>query len=288
MKKIENIVIAVLAVAVVGLAYLNFGSVGKVLSADVAAKNAISFINSNLLEPGMEAELVGDVEKERGLYKIKLKIGDQEISSYVTEDGTMLFPQEGIDLTDSAEGDTQSSPENSPQVSAPTYDENSHIRGELDAPVTIVEFSDFQCSFCARFHDTMKQVVENYPTQVKWVYRHFPLDSRHPMARGAAEASECASDQDKFWEYTDGLYAGQSEINSGFLLKLAVQLKLDTEEFDECLSSGKYADIVEADYQDGIASGVTGTPGSFINGELLGGAVPFETLKSKIDGILGE
>jgi len=284
LNKKENIIIVVLAVAVIALAYMQFGtSTPSSLSATEASKTAISFINEYMLEPGIEAELVGEAVAERGLYKFAINLEGQEISSYITQDGTMLFPQGGVDLTevDASEG----TPAGSPEAQKPTYDENSHIRGEASAPVTIIEFSDFQCSFCVRFHDTMKQVVEEYPTQVKWVYRHFPLD---PYARVVAEASECAAEQGKFWEYADGLYVNQSKIAPSFLGELATELGLDGAQFNECVDGGKYADKVEADYQEGIAAGVTGTPGSFINGEPLGGAASFESVKSAIEGIIGE
>ena len=90
---------------------------------------------------------------------------------------------------------------------------DDHIRGSINAPVTIIEFSDFQCPYCGSFHETMQQVMASYPKDVRWVYRHFPLDGLHPYARQAAEASECAGDQDKFWEYTDGMFSNQSNIN---------------------------------------------------------------------------
>ncbi len=163
---------------------------------------------------------------------------------------------------------------------------NDRIRGNLDAPITIVEFSDFQCSYCGRFHQTMQQVVDSYPDQVRWVYKHFPLDSIHPYAREAAEASECAGDQGKFWEFADALYLEQSEINSSFIKETAQKLGLDTAAFDQCLDSDKYSAKVEADYQEGIKAGVRGTPGNFINGQPLPGAVPYEQIKSSIDALL--
>lgn len=287
LKKKENIIIVVLAVAVIALAYMQFGtSTPSSLSAEDASKTALSFINEYMLEPGTEAELVGTAVSDKGLYKFFINLEGEEISSYITKDGTMLFPQGGIDLTEvnASEG----TPYDSLEVQAITYDENSNIIGEFTAPITIVEFSDFQCSFCAKFHNIMKEVMDAYPTQVKVVYKHFPLDSIHPYARVAAEASECAAEQGKFWEYADGLYANQSKINLIFLGELATDISLDADQFNECVDGGKYVDKVEADYQEGITAGVTGTPGSFINGESLGGAASFESVKSAIEGIIGE
>ncbi|MFC1599070.1 DsbA family protein [Patescibacteria group bacterium] len=162
---------------------------------------------------------------------------------------------------------------------------DDHIRGNVDAPITIVEYSDFQCPYCSKFHSTMKQVVEAYPNEVRWVYRHFPLDSIHPIARKAAEASECASDQDKFWEYNDLVYENQQGLSLADLSDFASQLSLNTSQFEECLSSDKYKNRVEAQLQDGLTKGVRGTPGTFINGQKLPGAVPYETIEEIISSL---
>jgi protein-disulfide isomerase len=163
--------------------------------------------------------------------------------------------------------------------------DSDHIRGNKDAKITLVEFSDFQCPFCARFHNTMKQVMEKYPNDVRWVYKHFPLDSLHPYARKAAEAAECAGEQGKFWEYADKLFENQRNINTTYFSTAAKELGLNTTQFESCLSSGKYASKVNNDYSQGRQAGVTGTPGSVMNGELIKGAVPFETIKAKIDSL---
>lgn len=163
---------------------------------------------------------------------------------------------------------------------------NDHIRGDKNAAVTIIEFSDLQCPYCSRFHATMKQVMENYGSKVKWVFKHFPLESTHPYARKAAEATECAGEQGKFWEYTDMVYENQASLSDEFLSELADQLKLNGDKFKICLSSGKYAGKVTADLKMGTDAGVRGTPASFINGELVSGALPFENIKTKIDSLL--
>ncbi len=284
----KDIIIGVLALLVVGLAYMQFGDTLKptVSSAEIA-NTALAYINNQLLPPGVEAEMKGDVAEENGLYKFEVSLNGQEFFSYVTKDGKLFFP-EGIDLTAEAGvtdqlADDQQAETSIVDVSASAEDRS---RGNLDAQVTIIEFSDLQCSYCARFHGTMKQVMENYPTQVRWVYKHFPLDSIHPYARKAAEASECSGDQGKFWEYTDSLYENQSKISPDYLVELAQEIGLETTQFEECLDSGKYADKVDADYQEGRGLGVSGTPGSFINGQVLGGAVPYESLASMIDELL--
>jgi len=161
-------------------------------------------------------------------------------------------------------------------------------RGDKDAPVTILEFSDYQCPYCGRHHETMKKIMETYPGKVKWEYKHFPLDSMHPYARIAAEGAECAGDQDKFWEYTDLLYANQKSINSEFIPKLAVQLDLNMDDFTSCISSGKYKEKIASDTKEGQAKGVRGTPGNFVNGVELRGAVPFDQMKAAIEKALNK
>ncbi len=172
-----------------------------------------------------------------------------------------------------------------PSVSVSSDD---HIRGDKDAPVTIVEFSDFQCPFCKRFHPTVKQVLGEYSKEVRWVYKHFPLDSIHPQARPAAEASECAAEQDKFWEFTDGLFENQSRLGGSLYKELAQDIGLNVNKFESCLSSGKYKDKVEADLQEGIKLGVNGTPGGFVNGEQIAGAVSYGTLKTMVEQALSD
>lgn len=157
-----------------------------------------------------------------------------------------------------------------------------HIRGNKNAKITIVEFTDIQCPFCSRFHDTMKQVMAKYPNDVRWVLKHFPLESIHPYAKKAAMATECANEQNKFWEYTDKLYANQDSLNEQYLSKAAGELKLDIKKFDACLKSDKYANKVSGDLQQGQTYGVRGTPGSFINGKTIPGAVPFEQIEAMI------
>ncbi|PJA94146.1 MAG: disulfide bond formation protein DsbA, partial [Candidatus Komeilibacteria bacterium CG_4_9_14_3_um_filter_37_5] len=157
-----------------------------------------------------------------------------------------------------------------------------------NAKVVMVEFSDYECPFCARHHETMLQIMNQYKDQVAWVFRHFPLDSIHPQARPAALAAECANEQDKFWEYSDAIYKDQDKLSGGisFLQQVAKQLKLNESKFNDCLSSAKYQSKVDADYQEGIANGVSGTPGTFIAGQLIKGAVPFESFKQIIDQAL--
>ena len=189
-------------------------------------------------------------------------------------------PEETDDL------DPQPKPTGSGGAVQLVANEEDHIRGNSEASVTIIEFSDFQCPFCARFHPTVKQILNDYPDQVRWVYKHFPLDSIHPEARPSAEASECAAEQGKFWEFADGLFENQSRLGSNLYKEIASDIGLDVSQFESCVSSRKYKDHVEADLQEGIKSGITGTPGSFINGEKISGAVPYDSLKASVERAL--
>lgn len=153
------------------------------------------------------------------------------------------------------------------------------VLGSPDAKLTIVEFGDFQCPFCQRFFQTTEQqVIENYikTGKAKLIYRDFPLSSIHAEAQKSAEASECADEQGKFWAYHDLLYNRQDKLSLNNYKKWATELSLDTNKFNNCLDSGKYATEVGKDLQSGQSFGVTGTPATFVNGRLVTGAIPYE------------
>jgi len=172
-----------------------------------------------------------------------------------------------------------------------TLSGNEHIRGNKDASVKIIEFSDYQCPYCQKHHGTMQQVMDEYDGQVAWIYKHFPLDSIHPNARPAAEASECVWEQkgdEGFWEFTDAVFTNQSQIDPSFYEEWAQEQGLDMEQFDDCVSSRKYRDKVEADYQEGLKAGVKGTPANFINGISVSGAVPYSSMQQIINQELNQ
>jgi protein-disulfide isomerase len=170
-----------------------------------------------------------------------------------------------------------------PMVTVAT--DGAPVRGNANAPVTIVEFSDFQCPFCARAEGEIVKVRDTYKDQVKIVYKDYPLPI-HPNAPKAAEASRCAREQDKYWEYHDVLFANHSALEVPNLKKFAADLKLDTAKFDTCLDSGKYADEIAKDMAEGSRVGVSGTPAFFINGRLISGAQPFSAFQEAIDDAL--
>jgi protein-disulfide isomerase len=156
-------------------------------------------------------------------------------------------------------------------------------RGPASAPVTIVEFSDFHCPYCRSVQPTLNQLLAKYPTQVRLAYKHFPLDDRHPQARKVAEASWCAQRQNKFWEFHDTVYANPPEGNDATISGLATKAGLDLKTFAECMASGKPAAVVQAQIDEGGHYGVDGTPGFFVNGRLLSGAVPLSTFTQIVE-----
>jgi protein-disulfide isomerase len=153
------------------------------------------------------------------------------------------------------------------------YD-RARLRGSPQAPVMIVEFSDFQCPFCRQVEPTLENLLAKYGGRVSLAYRDFPLREIHGQAQLAAEASRCAGEQGKFWEYHDLLFANPDKLNGDGLVEHARSLKLDEKQFDSCLSSGRYRGKIEEDLQEGASAGVNGTPGFFINGSFLSGAEP--------------
>jgi protein-disulfide isomerase len=156
------------------------------------------------------------------------------------------------------------------------------IRGNPDAPVTVIEFSDFQCPYCARSRPTVNHVREVYADKVRWAFRHFPLGF-HTQAPKAGEAAVCAGDQGKFWAMHDHLFANPGKLSVPDLKASAADLGLDTAAFDQCLDSGRHADRIASDSEAGARYGVSGTPAFFINGRPLIGAQPFEAFAQVID-----
>jgi protein-disulfide isomerase len=156
-------------------------------------------------------------------------------------------------------------------------------KGPEDAPVTLVEFSDFQCPFCLRVAPTLDRIVADYGDEVRLVYRQLPLTSIHPHAQKAAEASLCAADQGKFWEMHDAMFGAQNQLDVASLKQTAAGLGMDAGAFDQCLDSGAKAGEVAADVQVAQQLGLSGTPAIFINGRYLNGAQPYDVISSVID-----
>lgn len=183
----------------------------------------------------------------------------------------------------------------------PVSKDRDHIRGNPSAPITLVEYSDFECPFCKRFHLTAKQLVDESKGQVRWVYRHFPLDALHPVkARKEAAASECAAElggNDAFWKFADRFYEltpsnNRTDIDR-VLPQIAREIGLDAKKFESCLASGRHDQRVEEDLQNALATGGRGTPWSIIvskNGKTysLSGAQPLAAVKQLVEIALQE
>lgn len=179
----------------------------------------------------------------------------------------------------------------------PKVTKDDHIRGSINAKLILVEYSDYECPFCKSFHPTMQQVIEAYGDDVAWAYRHYPL-SFHQNAQKEAEASECIAElggNDAFWRYTDIIFERTQSNGTGFALTdlkpLAEELGLDGIKFQQCLDSGKYTSKVTDELNDGAKGGIQGTPGTVIitkdgKRDLIGGALPFDQVKTQIDGLL--
>ncbi len=159
----------------------------------------------------------------------------------------------------------------------------SPAKGPADAPVTLIEFSDFQCPYCSRVLPSIRQAEQVYGDQLRFVFRQFPLVSIHPNAQKAAEASLCAFDQGKFWELHDAMFENQQELGVDQLKAKAAALGLDAAKFNSCLDSGEKAAKIASDTADGSALGVNGTPALFINGRFVNGAVPFAEIQKIVD-----
>jgi protein-disulfide isomerase len=180
----------------------------------------------------------------------------------------------------------QQQPSRIQEVSA----DDDPVKGSENAPITMIEFSDFQCPFCARyFKQTFPLIEKNYikTGKIKYVYRDFPL-SFHNYAQKAAEAAECARDQEKFWGYHDLLFQSQDALDIASLKVYAEELNLDTKKFNDCLDSDKYEEEVKKDFQDGQRYGVSGTPTFFINGVKIVGARPYSAFEEIIEQELSQ
>lgn len=158
--------------------------------------------------------------------------------------------------------------------------------GGAKAPVTIIEFSDYQCPFCKRGEDSINQVMKAYGDKIRLVYRDYPLPM-HSMARPASEAAACANAQGKFWEYHAKLFDNQTSLSDDKFKQLAKDVGLDQAKFDECLAKKPFGAKIDEDVAAGSKVGVNGTPAFFINGRMLSGAQPFEKFKEVIDEELG-
>ena len=285
-----KIATAILAIIVVVM-LINSSATGNATldNPEDVGQEVVGYVTT--LSGGQAIPTLKEVTTENGLYKVTLDLGVLgESELYVSPDRKLLLTGIPIDELENTENledtevETQEVRDNI--VLEATLDD--HVLGQEDAKVTIIEYSDFECPFCGTLNkDTISKIKEQYidSGQVKIVFRHFPLEF-HENAQKSAEASECAAEQGKFWEYHDVLFDNQDNLNIENLKEYASDLSLDTEKFNECLDSGKYESKVLSHISEGIQLGITGTPTSYINGQVLSGAQPFESFDEIIKNYL--
>jgi len=290
-----GIIVGVVLGGAIGYMYASAsGGAGKGgLSQEEVTAKTLDFVNNNMLPPGATAK-VESITDTSGIYQFNFTInsasGPINAPAYVTKDASLFFLEPPINMSAPLPPPQTPPAGNHPDTGgkinmAALVDDDPAV-GDPNAKVIVIEFSDFQCPFCAKAVQTVKDLKEFYGDQILFVYRDFPIYSIHPLAGKAAEAAECADEQGKFWEYHDTLFEKQQDWITGGAGKFkdyAVELGLDTTSFGECLDSGKYTAEVEADLQAGIAAGVTGTPAFIINGQTVSGAVPLDILKDIVD-----
>lgn len=250
-----------------------------------AAKNKVSIdqLLQTEVETKVETPSTSEVDAFYESYKDRIPVPKAEalpqVRTYLIEQSRIRFRQALIDKLKTQYGFKSYLDPMRTEIATAGFPS----KGPAGAPVTIVEFSDFECPFCGGLFPTLKQVEKEYGDKVRVVYRQFPLTNIHPYAQKAAEASLCANDQKHFWEFHDSMFGNQRELSIADLKQRAVDMKLDTAAFNQCLDSGKHAAAVQKDVEEGARAGVTGTPALFINGRLLSGNQPLNGIKELID-----
>ena len=164
------------------------------------------------------------------------------------------------------------------KLSLPVNSSRDHIQGAPTAPVTLLEYGDYQCPYCGQAYPIIKQVQKHLGSKLRFVFRNFPITQIHPHAQHAAEAAESSSAQNKFWEMHDHLYENQQALDDSHLEKYASALGLDLAQFNHDISSHAHAQRIREDFISGVRSGVNGTPTFYINGIRYNGSWDFETL----------
>lgn len=201
-------------------------------------------------------------------------------------------------LRPTANGTNSQGTEQTPEANIAPVTDKDHIRGNPNAPIMIVEYSDFECPFCKNFHETMNKILNDYGAngKVAWVYRQFPLEQLHPNASRIAAASECVAElggNDAFWKFADLVFGERATNAQTDMLKLpdyAVQAGVNKDTYTQCVNTNKYAEAIKSDIQAGADAGARGTPYSFliVGGKqvLINGAQPYATVKQMIESML--
>src|SRR3989344_6007933 len=254
----------------------------------------LTFNTKNHMEENttINEEVVIINPKDSGSKANQAQIAGAIVIAGVLIAGAILLRGTNEPTTGAATGNT--APKTTWQGRAVSKDD--HILGDINAKIIIVEYSDLECPFCKVFHATMHRVVTESGGKVAWVFRHYPIPQLHPKAFREAEATECAWEQggnEAFWKYTDRVFEvtpSNTRLEGTELAKIAEYTGLNVASFNSCLASGKFKAKVQADIDDGVKSGVSGTPSSFIlvKGKLVDtipGAQAYETVMQKVDAI---
>jgi protein-disulfide isomerase len=275
----------VLGVVLVSVLIISTGGGEKVsIGEEVASGKVLDFLNSQV-QGGV---VLKSVEEKSGVYEIIVNYQGQDIPVYATLDGENLI-SDLVPLT--AVAGAGNSIGNVEPINVEIG--NSPVKGQDDAPVTLVEFSDYQCPFCGKFYsETYPLIIENYVNtgEVKLVFKDYPLDF-HPEAQKAAEAARCAGKllgDDIYFKFHDILFENQVDLSEENYKKWAREIGVDGASFDSCLDSGEFATAVQEDFAYGSQLGVTGTPGFFVNGQRIDGAVPYNVFEQAIESALLE
>lgn len=234
--------------------------------------------------------------KEEIVQEVIQELRDSDVLQGAVREGIEQFIREQQQAQAEARRQRQQQLNQRAQDVRPVSQDRDHIYGNPDATISLIEYSDFECPYCKRFHPTAKRLVDESDGKVNWVYRHFPLRIHNPGAQREAEASECAAElggNDAFWTYTNAIYDRTSSGGDGFprsqLVPLAVEVGLDKAAFSECLESGRHEDRVKADLAEGSRIGISGTPGNILLNNETGetavrtGAQPIDSLREAVN-----
>lgn len=274
---ISTVVVGVLFLLTLVIS-MNGGITGNVVSSDDISSKVLAYAVAN----GVSGASIDSVTKNSDNYLVIVDVNGQKAPLTLSLDGKYLL--QSFDTT--VQANVPSTP-SEPVVISDDALAGAPMKGNANAPVTIVEFSDFECPFCERAYQTLKQVDSEYiqTGKVKLIYMQYPL-SFHPEAQKAAESSKCAQElggDDAFWKMHDKMFDNQESLSVESEKKWAREIGLDGAKFDSCLDSGKYADEIQSEESYGASLGVSGTPGFFINGRELVGAQPYSAFKQIID-----
>ncbi len=282
------VISVILAIALVISFFWRVPTSSGTVSAQVAAANAVAFINSQ----GQGTVTLGSVSQKGAFYEVKVKFQGQELPVFVTLDGNYIVPNP-LPITPSAVPLTPEQKQQPPvdQVVNVTVGD-SPAKGNRDAKVVIVEFTDYQCPFCEKFYtETYKQLVQDYidTGKVRLVVKDFPLSNIHEKAQKAAEAVLCVREQlgdQGYFKMHNILFENQANLSIDNYKKWARSLDVSGVKYDSCLDSGKHEQKVKENFDYGSSLGVTGTPTFFINGKVVRGAQPYEAFKQALDAEL--